>query len=373
MGISDGLSFGGADPVSSETDFDAALAAKFEAAGGDPLATPPDDAATEPATPQVRDPESGQFAPASDTPAPGTEADTSTGDPVVEAYLAKYGGDTAAALKAAANQTDVIGRQGQELGQTRQELARLQGQVEALTATAAKPAAPALSNDQVEEYAVDVAVRDGYFQGATALANEGWTNGDERAYDTLIRNWALEDPIAATRFDGGFQAWKREQNAPAPTAPATDPRLERVLDEQGVNDMVQTLDVVAKERGDTWAGIAPFMDAALEQVHPSVLALIASGSAEDKLAGTRMIADKAQLLALSGVQTPEQIAAAAAVERKRAGAAVATGSLRPAGEQQGAPTTKEEAIAALKADILASGGMSTESGLTVGGKPIGQA
>jgi hypothetical protein len=135
--------------------------------------------------------------------------------------------------------------------------------------------------------------------------------------------------------------------------------------------MVDALGVIAQERGDTWKGIEPFMNAALEQVHPSVLALVASGSPEDRLAGTRMIADKAQLLALSGAKTPEQIAAEAAVARKQQGAAVATGSLRPAGEQQGAATTKEEAIRKFKDEILASGGMSTESGLTVGGKPVG--
>jgi hypothetical protein len=321
----------------------------------------------------VRDPESGQFAPAPETPAPAPEADTSTGeDPVLEAYLAKYGGDTAAALKAAANQADLIGRQGNELGQTRQELAKLQGQLETLMALQQAPSAPARSDEQVEEYAVETAVSQGYFQGATALANEAVTSGDDRAYDALIRNWALEDPIAATRFDGDFQSWKRQQNAPAPEAPAVDPRLARVLDQEGVNEMVDTLGVIAHERGDTWKGIEPFMNAALEQVHPSVLALVASGNAEDRLAGTRMIADKAQLLALSGAQTPEQIAAAAAIARKQSGAAVATGSLRPAGEQQGAPTTKEEAIRKFKDEILQSGGMSTESGLTVGGKPIGQ-
>lgn len=366
MGVSDGLSFGGSEPVTASDDFDAALAAKFEATGGDPLVTPSGDAATEPAPEQTRTPE-GQFAPAPDTDEPAPEADTSTGDPVVEAYLAKYGGDAAEALKAAANQDSLLGRQGNELGQLRQEQARLQGQLEAVLAQQnQQPNAPAMSSDQVEEYAVETAVSQGYFTGATTLANESLKSGDDRAYDTLIRNWALEDPIAATRFDVGFQNHKLTASAPAPEAPAVDPRLERVLDAEGVNEMVESLGVIAQERGDTWAGIEPFMNAALEQVHPSVLALVASGNAEDRLAGTRMIADKAQLLALSGVQTPEQIAAAAAVARKQAGASVATGSLRPAGEQQGAATTKEEAIRKFKDEILQSGGMSTESGLSFG-------
>ena len=364
MSISDGLSFGGSEPTTTSDDFDAALAAKFEAAGGDPLATPPNGAAPEPAAGQPRTPE-GQFAPA-DTEAGDQGADTSTGDATVDAYLAKYGGDKDAALKAAANQNDLLGRQGQELGTLRESQARLQGQVEALLASAATPAGPAMSNEQAEEYAVETAISQGYVQGATSLANEGWNAGDERAYDNLIRNWALEDPIAATRFDVGFQNWKAAQNAPAPTAPVEDPRLAAVLETQGVNDMVATLEVIAQERGATWAGIEPYMNAALEQVHPSVLALVASSSSEDRLAGTRMIADKAQLLALSGVASPEQTAAAEAIARKQAGASVASGSLRPAGEQQGAPTTREEAIQRFKDDILNSGGMSTESGLTFG-------
>lgn len=46
-------------------------------------------------------------------------------DPALEAYLEKYDGDIGKALKAAANQTDLIGRQGSEVGQLRGELDQL--------------------------------------------------------------------------------------------------------------------------------------------------------------------------------------------------------------------------------------------------------
>lgn len=369
--ISEGLSAGGAEPTGDA--FSAALAAKLESAGGDLMAGSSSEAATEPATEPARDPESGRFVPkeaaaTEETPATEPAADTSTGDPTVDAYLAKYGGDVDAAIKAAAHQSDLIGRQGQELGTTREELAKLQGIVETLQRQPVQ-SAPAMSEDQIEEYAVEVSTQDGYFNGATRLVNESLaTGGSERAYDVLLRNWALEDPIAAQRYDLKFQMWKTEQSAPAPEEAPTDPRLATVLDAAEVNSMAEVIGAVAQERGESWAGVAPFMDAALEQVDPSVLALVANP--ETRLRGTRMIADKAQLLALSGAgKSPAQIAAEAATARKVAGSAVATGSLRPAEEPAGAPSSRAEGIAKLKQAIVESDTTNVADGLTFGTKP----
>lgn len=372
--ISEGLSANGVAPTGDT--FEADLAAKFESVGGDLVTTDTSgDAATEPATAPERDPASGRFVPKEEAAAPATPetpatepaADTSTGDPAVDAYLAKYGGDVDAAVKAAAHQSDVIGRQGQELGQTREELAKLQGIVETLQRQPVQ-SGPVMTTDQVEEYAVEVSTSKGYYDGATALVNESLKSGDERAYDTLLRNWTLEDPIAATRYDGEFQAWKRAQAAPAPeaAAPVVDPRLAPVLEAAEVNSMAAVIGIVAQERGESWAAVAPFMDAALEQVHSSVLALVASDVPEDRLAGTRMIADKAQLLALSGAgKTPAQIAAEAATARKNAASqAIASGSLRPAEEAAGSPKSREEAIAVLKRSIVESDTTSVADGLT---------
>jgi hypothetical protein len=65
-----------------------------------------------------RDPETGQF----------ISRNIEIDDPLTQEYLAKYGGDPAAALKAAANQTDLIGRQGEELGRYRQWYEQQQAQ-----------------------------------------------------------------------------------------------------------------------------------------------------------------------------------------------------------------------------------------------------
>ena len=331
----------------------------------------------EPASAPERGPD-GRFVPkeeAQDTPAPETAVDTSTEDPAVAAYLAKYNGDQAAALKAAADAQSVIGRQGTELGQTREQLARLEGQIQALMSQQATPTGPVLSADQVEEQAVELATSLGYHAAATKAANDSLA-GDSRVYDVLLRNWVIEDPIGAQRFDLDFQLWKRSPEAQGqqPEETPVDPRLTTLIEQAEVQAMTDALGVVAGERGAAWAQIAPHMDAALENIHPSILALVASNDPVEKLEGTRMIADRATLLALQTGGTPApnatQIAAQAAAEavtaRKVAGSQVASGSLRPAKPPEGEPMTVAEGIAAFKRELMATETTNVQDGLTYG-------
>lgn len=373
--ISEGLSVGGT-PATGDA-FAAALAGKFGPAGdpidGTVVETPTAPATAEPVVVPARDPESGKFVPneakPAETPVVEALADTSTGDPAVDAYLAKYNGDEKAALKAAVEAQSVIGRQGTTLTQTREELARLQGIVETLQH--ATPAGPVLSTEQVEERAVELSNGQGYFGAATQLANEslppalGGVN-DSRTYDALLRNWAIEDPISAQRFDLDFQLWKRDQNTPAP---AQDARLGAVLESAEVSGIAAVISAVATEKGDAWAAIEPHMNAALEQVPPAVLALVASSDPAEVLAGTRLIADRAQIIALTAAPASAaalQAAADAAVARKAAGSQVATGSLRPAEVLAGSPASKAEAIAKFKQELVAADTQSIADGLTFG-------
>ncbi len=372
MGVTDGLTEGdeGVD-VNTLGGFEAAMAKLgVEPEEGDESSTDTSVAnalTTAPAEEQTPDPP--EATPAkTDTPAEAAPADTATEDPAVAAFLAKYDGDASKALKAAVEAQSVIGRQGQEMGTLREQIAELRGMVTAQAASAT--AAPPMTQEDAESRAAELVAEQGYHAAATMLVNESLKSGDSKAYDALLANWVLENPIAAQRYDLEFQLWKRDQDAPAPKA---DPTLSRVKADQEVNDIATTLGTLAQERGDAWASIAPHMDAAIDHVHPTVAALVASNDPDDRLAGARIVADRAAVLAAKAtpaapVKSAAEIAAEAATARKVAGSRVATGSLRPVTTEVATPEQRTEAIKAFKDELLGTADTSVARGLTYGNK-----
>lgn len=337
------------------------------------------------ATPdQAREPD-GKFAPAAavQTP-PAPVADTGAGaavtppdDEEVAAYLAKYNGDADAALKAAANQASLLGRQGAELGKTREELAELRGMVTALTATrqAETNVSPlaGLSDDQVEERAQSLVESKGYAAAATEAANLAHTTGDERAYKAVIESWQLEDAFTAMDFHADFRQWQKDQKVAA-TAPAEPEPWVLDAKQTALNNTIgQSFAELAAERGgkEAFAPVMAHMDAALDQMPENVAAMIASADPEARLAGLRIVADRATLLAgastaATTVETPNDGALPPAVQRKLSGSAVATGALKPPAATPSAPQNREEAITAFKKELLETETTSVAAGLTFG-------
>jgi hypothetical protein len=361
------------EAVNTEAGFAAALAGK----GVEPDETVASDTSiasgletAEPA--EARDPATGRFA-SKQTPAPAdtsqTGADTSTetftsDDPEVASFLAKYGGDPAKALQAAAQAQSLLGRQGQELGSMREQIAELRGMV-----TATQQAAPtpqALSDEDVQS----LVQSQGYEAAATQLVNIGLATGNMRQYDELLEQWAaMDSPIQAQRFDLDFRLWKNQQEAAAATpAGAADPWVEQ---QKAASEMEATLKALASERGDQWAAIAPHMTAAVDSMPKAVGAMLTSDDAQERLDGARLVADRAILLAGVTPVTPEVQSEADAgmpesVRRKLLGAGVATGGLRPVQQAQGEEESREEAIKAFKRGILEAETTSVASGLTYG-------
>lgn len=336
---------------------------------------------------QAREPD-GKFAPASkpeDTSQKGTDtsaagAAASTDDPELVAFLAKYNGDTDAALKAAANQAALLGRQGQELGEKRaleDKVTKLEGMVEVLTASrqaesAVSPLA-GLSDDQVEERATSLVSDKGYATAATEAANLAHTTGDERLYRDVFEAWQLEDPFTAVDFHNDFRNWQREQRtaAAAPAAVAEEPWVADARQNALNNTIEQSFQALAAERGgkEGFGPIAPFMDAALDQMPENVAAMIASTDPEARLSGLRIVADRATLLAGASVETTPAAEVKGTepspeVQRKLSGAAVATGALKPPAQRTDAPQNREEAVAAFKKELMETETTSVASGLT---------
>jgi hypothetical protein len=127
-----------AEPVATTSEGEEDL---VEAVAGD--VTEDEDEEEEPKTPdeegEVLVEEPGEEAEEEEEEAPEEEEAEPSGDeevsafhsddPEVQALLARHNGDVEATLKAAANQRRLFGRQGQELGQAREHISRLEGEL----------------------------------------------------------------------------------------------------------------------------------------------------------------------------------------------------------------------------------------------------
>jgi hypothetical protein len=245
--------------------------------------------------------------------------------------------------------------------------------VQGLAAGGVHPAAAPLSNDQITEIATSRIETLGYADAATEAANAAHTTGDERAYRTIMEQWLIESPMEATDFNTDFRIWQREQrNAPASVEV---PAWQQTVAEQVATDsLTRTIGAVADERNvPRNSPIIEQMLPALEQMPKNVLDMVASDDPEAVAAAVRLVMDRATLLAGAQPATPAAPAAEpaipAAVQRKLAGAAVASGALRPAEKTPNAPTNREDAIKEFKRQIVEAPTTSIASGLTYGPTP----
>lgn len=338
-----------ADGLTVETDDDplAALRARYEEQAGD---TPNAD---EEETPEEED---------------TTEGAPSDVDQNIAALLDKHGGDPVAALaelnERFTNAQSVIGRQGNELGQVRQEIAELRGELRGVTSTIASPATQVTTDDISEMIAT---------RGGANVAMWAIQNGDDALVEATIREWAKQNELEGEStfeplaFRQDWLAFKASQNAPNPTegAPTRDPYAARLEQQE---QMSGALGVLQAQSPD-WETFAPHLMTALENSPKAVLEMVTSQDPQVQLDGMSLVADRARVIAASkavATTTATEEASRAAAERKRA-ATVASGSLRPvAPEGQTEEQSSEQRVAAFKAALLATETTSVRDGLTFG-------
>lgn len=338
--IADGLTVG------TDDDPLAALRARYEEQAGD---TPNAD---EEETPDEEDTE---------------EAQTSDVDPNITALLAKHGGDPVAALAELndrfTNAQSVIGRQGNELGQVRQEIAELRGELRGVTSSISSSAAQVTTDDISEMISS---------RGGANVAMWAIQNGDDALVEATIREWAKQNELEGEStfeplaFRQDWLAFKASQNAPKPTedAPTRDPYAARLEQQE---QMSGALGVLQAQSPD-WETFAPHLMTALENSPKAVLEMITSQDPQVQLDGMSLVADRARVIAASkavATTTATEEASRAAAERKRA-ATVASGSLRPVEERQTEEQSSEQRVAAFKAALLATETTSVRDGLTFG-------
>lgn len=207
-------------------------------------------------------------------------------DPEIQAYLAKYGNDPVAALKAATNLQSVLGRQGSENGELKQQIQELRALVEQRMQAPPLQSLnfPALLNPESESFNPEQAAQIAY------------ERGDAEALGAAMRTWVeygtQEDAFKAAVFWNGVQqrhmleSLARDLESRAPAA-SPDQELDRevagvISRHPDIEQFVPQIGALANER--------PLMRQALESGTPAERAqaledlyLLAKGRDSDTL------------------------------------------------------------------------------------------
>jgi hypothetical protein len=164
-----------------------------------------------------------------------------TPDDDIAAYLAKYGGDTDAALRAAVEAQKVIGRQGAEVGELR-KVAEQVGELRAMVEAQQPEPQRGMNYDisQVEEWMNENP------QHIPQLAQQAIDSSDDILYRRAMSAWSEHDAVGAMDFHArkvseANMAQLREEMAPA---------LQQVERTQTGNQFVVAYEAAASKHDD---------------------------------------------------------------------------------------------------------------------------
>lgn len=380
--LADGIEEGGAAPdesVNSQSGFDAALA---ELAGAElPEGYKPSEgfslseglSTEEPAAPN-RDPETGQFVspatPAEEQATPPAGEEEAAPQPLHEdadiaAFLEKYDGDAEKALKAAAELASFSGRQSNEIGELRSQLAKLEGRFEERDSrtTQQDDHYPVVTEDVLEQIEDDIAKRG----GATVMANV--VENYPHLIDQTLNLWLETRDPEANAYQARYEAYKVLQEFGQPdaqSAPAqADPYLEQVKQERMAADAANA--VFAHIPAEQRDALKPHISAALSDLPEDIAAGLFDPAKRE--AYSKVVADVARSRFATEASTAATNDARETTNAAKAAAArVATGSLRPAQtpEGEGDTPSREEITQRFHKALLETPTASISEGLTFG-------
>lgn len=237
------------------------------------------------------------------------------GDPDVEAYLARFGGDQEKALKAAVEAQRMIGRQGQEYGELRKELEHLR------EAVGNQPAPSLAPQQQIVEW-ID-SQEDPRVAVQWAIQND--LNGP--LYQRAMDNWHEVQPRAAAAFERQVEMNTLRQEMEA--------RLTPVQQQTQQNAFAATWQKLRSEIPDLDQHRDQILQAAQET--PEILLSLQTGDPAKAETVIRQLYKIASFDAKSATQAAttavsQQVAAETAAAKKQA--FVAAGSQRNEPEQK---------------------------------------
>src|SRR5215831_9912555 len=335
--------------VNSQTGFEAALAAR----GLGPMAPlEPEGEAQDRLVPATQDLPGEE--PQADVPAPEAgetepEAEPEQDD-AVAAFLAEHGGDPQAALGALLvereNAQGLIGRQGNELGDLRQSVARLEGRLDEQQAYAQQEPLPEPVTEELTASIETMFEENGAQQSMNWLAENR-----PDLLETGISVWSEIDPFQAGRFAARYDNFLQEEEQFTQLTEAARNQLQ-------ISDEAWPL---VREHV-----VPAFND---EATSPLIKNAIISPDPNTQFQGMMEIVRDAHGRAIAAQQSQAEAAAQQAAadeaEQRKLAATVTSGSLRSVPE--GKPVsemTSEERIALFKQSLLAPPSTSVIDGLT---------
>jgi hypothetical protein len=361
--IAEGLVEGGAPPTDP---FEAALEAKGVTGGGSSASPSIADGLTFAGTQDPPEPDTtGEPAVEEGTTPDEGGAEPLHEDPDIAAYLERFGGDPDKALRAAVEAQKQIGKQGNELGELRQAVAKLEGRIDqAAVQPQVAPPQIQMSSEEIE----NMVVEHGGLQAATWAANNA-----PNLLDGILRTWGADEAYDAAVFRQEYLAWKTEQDAAAaaPLTPTVSQTEEYVKNELEGRRMQASLDAVAQDY-ESFDDFKELLSDALAASPKLVQKAVVSSDDDEQREALVLVFDRAQAMSQAALKVEAAAVAKTKATVGKKAAQVITGSLRPATQVTASgdgQTTRQEEEARFKAAILAADTTSISEGLTYGKTP----
>lgn len=217
----------------------------------------PTEAATEPPTPAE----------------PAAPAELDTSDPQIAALLEKYGGDPNKALAALAGAQELIGRQGNELGELRRLVEERVGSLEETVRAAAQPQYDA---DELTEWFAENPTR------IPDVARDAFYRGNEQLMDAAIEAWEEVDRSGARKFERDVAVARARQQLAADSEQTN----ERVAEWNSVSQQFAAAHPDLEQLAPTMRELAP--------QYPNMLQILQSGTPEARLEVLDFLYEKAR-------------------------------------------------------------------------------
>lgn len=260
----------------------------------------------------------------------------------------------------------LIGRQGQELGSVREQLARIEGRLDERSSTSEE--APALPTASAEEVEGIESMLEEHGPDAT-FAWIGQNRPD--LFEAALGVAEDEHPVAAARWAVRYERLlgQQEQEPAAPAAPETHPLLQKLEVQDKMNTVVGESKALLESQGIQWELARKHLLPSFQEAPDLVQNAVLSDDADTRTAGVAALAALAKARVIANVSDEKQATETAASVAKKKAAAVATGSQRPAGKpaaEADAPGDAAARVAAFHEKLLATETTSVADGLTYG-------
>ena len=326
-------------------------------------------------TQQPRD-EKGQFLPKEpaappaqiEVPAGAAPTEPPADDPFAE-LIARHNGDVKAALAAVAAERDnaqsLIGKQGNEVGELREKLARLEGRLDATPDPAQAPA-PFIAFSQLEAAISEAENPEEAAPGVMAWVVE---HGTDEQIDQTLRVWQQYDPAAAADF-AARRAYYEEaermeaaRGAQPAAAPVQNEALQWAEQQRLGEEMKESLATALKDVSpEEKVALAPYLSKAWENAPGFVKQAMTAPENRAEVLGQLVVTARSQLV------TDTIAAAKAAGEAPPQVQVVSGANQNPLPSEGGTQEerTPEQVSKALRDALLATDTTSVSSGLTYG-------